>query len=156
MSGLDRAARRLQILRDARATPGVETSDEGRTRVEVARMTTTTFPDSGQTIHGSAERTASAEDARLVNERFRARRPAAHADSVWVVLCECGRRGCRSGIELSIAEYDAIRQHADWHIVLVGHEDSSDDAVGSTERYLLVTLQSAAAGWRRAGSRGLT
>jgi len=73
-----------------------------------------------------------------------------------VVLCECGRRGCTSGIELTVAEYDAIRRQPDWYILVAGHESPSDAAVRSTERYLLVVFANAEASANPAGMWGST
>jgi len=94
----------------------------------------------------------SSDKARRVNERFRARRQP-HEDSLFVALCECGRRGCRSAIELRVGEYYAIRRNTDWYIVIDGHEDSRHRTVHSTARYLLVSVQGRWAGSKRLGSR---
>jgi len=93
-----------------------------------------------------------ASEARGANERFRDRRDA-HRDSVFFALCECGRRGCRSGIELTVHEYDAIRRNADWQIVVAGHEYPSHRLVRATERYLLVTVEGAPAVANAVGAR---
>jgi hypothetical protein len=117
------------------------------------RMTTRTSPGPrGAQSFGDSAVSWPSDQARLVNERFRARRDS-HADSCFVALCECGRPGCQAGIELTVAEYDAIRRNVDSYIVVVGHESSSHAAVRSTERYLLVTDPRLQAGSRPVGSR---
>jgi hypothetical protein len=97
-------------------------------------------------------RTAISEEARLVNERFRARRET-DAASVCVVLCECGRRDCSSGIELTVGEYHAICLHADHYIVVAGHESPSDGA-WSKGGYLLVAFRDPREQSNSAGSPG--
>jgi hypothetical protein len=75
-------------------------------------------------------------------------------DSIFVALCECGRRACRSAIELTVAEYDAIRRKRDWYIVAAGHETSIHGSASSRERYLLVAVRGTRAESKPVGSRG--
>jgi hypothetical protein len=44
-------------------------------------------------------------------------------------LCECGRIGCNSLIELPHAAYDAVRSHFDRFFVVPGHEIAGVDEV---------------------------
>ena len=103
-------------------------------------MTTRTSPrSSGPQSAKGLPANEFADEARVVNEHFRARRQP-HEDCVLIALCECARRACLSGIELTVAEYDAIRRNSDWYIVAVGHEASYRHVVRSTDRYRLVAV----------------
>jgi hypothetical protein len=59
---------------------------------------------------------------RQVNDRVRTLNEAFEpilAGGEWV--CECADSGCVERIELSLAEYDAIRAHAGRFVALAGH-----------------------------------
>lgn len=45
------------------------------------------------------------------------------------VICECARADCANQIEIRIADYAAIRRHADWFILARGHEQSGIEKV---------------------------
>jgi hypothetical protein len=54
-------------------------------------------------------------------------------------ICECGRMGCTRMIELTRAEYEAIRANPRRFAVLAGHEiDDVEDVVERHDRYLVV------------------
>ena len=54
-------------------------------------------------------------------------------------ICECGRRGCSDTVELSLAEYESVRQDAIRFAVLPGHElEDVEDVVERTDRYFVV------------------
>jgi hypothetical protein len=56
-----------------------------------------------------------------------------------VFLCECGQVGCNTTIELSLAEYDAIRTGFERFLVAPGHEiDRIDFVVERHNSYLVV------------------
>jgi hypothetical protein len=54
-------------------------------------------------------------------------------------VCECGRLGCNRLIQLTRAEYEALRGHSRRFAVLEGHElPEVEHVVERTERYLVV------------------
>ncbi len=56
-----------------------------------------------------------------------------------VFVCECGYLGCNSTVELSIAEYEAVRTGFDRFLVVPGHEiDEVDRVVERRGGYLVV------------------
>jgi hypothetical protein len=46
-----------------------------------------------------------------------------------VFVCECGYLGCNTTVELSIAEYEAVRTGFDRFLVVPGHEIETVDRV---------------------------
>jgi hypothetical protein len=53
--------------------------------------------------------------------------------------CECARLGCNLLLELSLPEYEAVRQHARRFIVAPGHElPGVEDVVEQRENYRVV------------------
>lgn len=56
-----------------------------------------------------------------------------------VFVCECGHLGCNATVELSIAEYEAVRTAFDRFLVLPGHViDAVDNVVENRGGYLVV------------------
>jgi hypothetical protein len=54
-------------------------------------------------------------------------------------VCECGRLGCNRLIELTRAEYEAVRADSRLFAVVEGHEILEvEDVVDRTERYVVV------------------
>jgi hypothetical protein len=54
-------------------------------------------------------------------------------------LCECGRRDCVERIELSAAEYEAVRSDATHFAVRPGHESPDvEDVIERHQRYFVV------------------
>ncbi|MEA2320909.1 MAG: hypothetical protein QOD81_759 [Solirubrobacteraceae bacterium] len=54
-------------------------------------------------------------------------------------MCECARLGCNKLIELTRAEYEAIRDNSRRFAVLAGHElPEVESVVERTDRYLVV------------------
>jgi hypothetical protein len=45
-------------------------------------------------------------------------------DMSWRFLCECGRRGCRETVELTLDEYEDVSAHG----LLVAHAHRASDA----------------------------
>ena len=59
-------------------------------------------------------------------------------------LCECGRLGCNRLIELTRAEYEAVRADARTFAILDGHEIADvEDVVERHERYIVVRKRGA-------------
>src|SRR4051794_21017495 len=60
-------------------------------------------------------------------------------------LCECGRIGCNEIVELTTAEYEAVRADGQRFFVLPGHEIlEAEKIVEDHESYLVVEKTSAA------------
>jgi hypothetical protein len=81
-------------------------------------------------------RAVSAEiNGRRVNEAIER---GGHGSS-GIFVCECGYIGCNSTVELSIAEYEAVRTDFDRFLVAPGHEiDAVDRVVEQRGEYLVV------------------
>jgi hypothetical protein len=43
-------------------------------------------------------------------------------------LCECADPGCFEAVMLSIEEYERVRAHPSWFVLVAGHEDADADA----------------------------
>lgn len=52
--------------------------------------------------------------------------------------CECGDRRCECAIELTRAEYEAVRAHSTRFAIVVNHESPVDTVVSEHERYAVV------------------
>jgi len=83
------------------------------------------------------ERAASAEvNGRRVNEAIERGTEAAQGA---VFVCECGNLGCTATVELTIADYEAVRSSFDRFLVIPGHEiESVEDVVERHDGYLVV------------------
>ena len=78
---------------------------------------------------------------RKVNEGMEAGQDPA---GLLTFLCECGRLGCNRLIELTRAEYEAVREDARTFAILEGHQlDDVEDVVERHERYLVVRKRGA-------------
>lgn len=56
-----------------------------------------------------------------------------------VFVCECGHLGCSDTVELSVAEYEAVRSDFDRFLVKPGHEiEEVDRVVERHSGYLVV------------------
>ena len=92
------------------------------------------------------ERQASNEAVfREVNERRaaadrNAQQSWAESGELFEFVCECGvEGGCEGRVEMTLAEYDAIRKQDDRFAVVPGHESSElETVVQRHERYLVV------------------
>jgi predicted ThiF/HesA family dinucleotide-utilizing enzyme len=72
---------------------------------------------------------------RKVNEAVRAE----SAGRVVTFLCECGRLGCNQLIQLSRAEYEAVRGDPRRFAIVPGHEiPDAEDVVERHERYAVI------------------
>ena len=72
---------------------------------------------------------------RTVNEAVRAE----GSRGAIAFLCECGRLGCNQLIELSRAEYEAVRTNPRRFAIVPGHEiPDVEDVVARHERYAVI------------------
>jgi hypothetical protein len=72
---------------------------------------------------------------RTVNEAVRAE----GAGGAIAFLCECGRLGCNQLIELSRAEYEAVRSNPRRFAIVPGHEiPDVEDVVETHTRYTVI------------------
>ena len=65
---------------------------------------------------------------RSANERLR-RAAESHrfeADQRVPFVCECADERCREIVMVSIAEYEHIRAHPTWFLLVAGHEDDEE------------------------------
>ena len=53
-------------------------------------------------------------------------------------LCECSDRRCFAHIQLSLAEYDEIRAHAQTYLIVRGHEVTDAFLIEQDDRFALV------------------
>jgi len=85
------------------------------------------------------ERIARNEAAyRDVNEAIRKGRGAPGAETPRPFVCECGQLGCNELVELTLAEYEAVREHSRRFFMLDGHEiPDVENVVERHERYLV-------------------
>jgi hypothetical protein len=62
---------------------------------------------------------------RSANERIERLARSHHFDTTQRVpfLCECADPTCRETVMLSLADYEAVRTHADRFFLVAGHED---------------------------------
>ncbi len=77
---------------------------------------------------------------RLINERLEASL-AAQAPTLQPVnfVCECGSRRCQDTVQLTLAEYEAVRARGDHFAVLPGHEiPDTERVVQRFEHYSVV------------------
>ena len=59
---------------------------------------------------------------RQINEGIERGQWPGEEDSPVGFRCECARLGCNELLELSVREYEDIRAHSRWFIVVPGHE----------------------------------
>ncbi len=70
---------------------------------------------------------------RAANERIeRAAAPFAGTDPV-PFICECAEPRCRDVIRLTLAEYERVREHPTWFVVVPGHEAGPGSAAEIVE-----------------------
>src|SRR4051812_13012665 len=87
-----------------------------------------------------AERIARNEVAyRQVNEGIQAGRRDDAEDPPRAFVCECGELGCNALVELTLAEYEAVRGHPERFFMVDGHEiPDVEDVVERHDRYIVV------------------
>lgn len=88
---------------------------------------------------------------REVNERVRD--VSAQWDSTQSVgfFCECSDTGCSELLDLTVADYEAIRAMRDCFVVVRGHESSRDDHVVERRDSLSIVQPAATAANAPAG-----
>lgn len=65
--------------------------------------------------------------ARSVNEAIEAGRVTRDGRAGFV--CECGQLGCNAVVEMTLAEYEAVRAHPRRFVTVPGHEAHFDEVV---------------------------
>lgn len=63
-------------------------------------------------------------------------------------VCECGDPSCKESVMLSISEYEQIRSHPTWFLLVAGHEDekASYERIVEAERGYAVVEKVGSAG----------
>ena len=88
---------------------------------------------------------------RKVNESLRAGKGLADAAELLPFCCECGVLGCNKLIELTLPEYEAIRQSPTHFAIVQGHEIlEAEDVIRRETRFWVVSTRGAAADVARA------
>ena len=76
---------------------------------------------------------------REVNERIEEATTRAAFDGPTVFVCECGSEQCSEPLELTLAQYEAIRAHPTHFAILRGHEiEDVERVVDEDERFVVV------------------
>jgi hypothetical protein len=76
---------------------------------------------------------------RSINERIEAGTWPASRDEVTAFRCECAALGCNLLLEMTLAEYEAVRRHPRHFLVVPGHElPGVEVVVTRTDNYLVV------------------
>ena len=106
-------------------------------------MSDTGYPR--RALEGRSKRQALNEAlAREVNERMagldrHAAAGWAEEDQVFEFVCECSTPACEERLQMTLAEYDAVREQDDRFAVAVGHETGTiERVVETTARFVLV------------------
>jgi hypothetical protein len=81
--------------------------------------------------------------AREINDAIEAGRLASGGTSAFI--CECGQLGCNAMVELTVADYEAVRAHPRRFIVNPGHDAHFDQVVQDAGRYIVVLKHGAPA-----------
>jgi hypothetical protein len=67
---------------------------------------------------------------REVNERVEEVQDSSHgAEQHWV--CECGDETCFERLTVPLGEYHEVRSHADWFLIVPGHEKAEVERIVS-------------------------
>ena len=83
---------------------------------------------------------------REINERIEAGTWVASGDQRMAFTCECAALGCNVLVELTVAEYEAVRAHPRRFLLAPGHELASIEVVVHTgDGYIVVEKQGEAA-----------
>lgn len=78
------------------------------------------------------------ELGRKINERIRRRVPARQGAMISLV-CECINCDCEEFIQLSLEQFQYVREGASYFVVLAGHESPDDERiVGGKDSWLVV------------------
>lgn len=92
-------------------------------------------------MEGKKQRHAGANEAtiRNVNEGIERGQWPGEEEAPMGFRCECARLGCNRLIELSVREYEEIRSHPKWFVVVAGHETPDiETVVEARSGYLIV------------------
>jgi hypothetical protein len=75
-------------------------------------------------VPGKKQRRAGANEATIrdVNEGIERGQWPGEEDAPVGFRCECARLGCNRLVELSVREYEEIRAHPTWFVIVAGHE----------------------------------
>lgn len=60
------------------------------------------------------------------------------SDDLLTFLCECGNVSCGSDVELTTAEYAAVRRNTRQFVLAIGHDDGLERVVDEFDRYSVV------------------
>jgi hypothetical protein len=88
---------------------------------------------------------------RKVNEGIDAGRGLIGVDQVLSFVCECGRLGCTELIELSVSDYQAVRNSGRRFIVRPDHVDATSERVVETAEHHVIVEKTGEAGERAEG-----
>jgi hypothetical protein len=92
----------------------------------------------------SEERSARNEVSfREANESLEDKRRELDVRGLTPFLCECDDPGCTELVLLTLAEYERVRSHPNWFVIVAGHEPDSETAE-EHERYAVVEKEGAA------------
>jgi hypothetical protein len=82
-------------------------------------------------VEGKKQRRAAATEATIrdVNEGIERGQWPGDEDEPVGFRCECARLGCNRLVELSVREYEEIRSHPRWFVLIAGHELPDVEAV---------------------------
>jgi len=83
---------------------------------------------------------------REVNERIAEVNETFDVEGQAEFLCECGRQICLASVELTRAQYEAVRGEGQRFVVVPGHEDGSLERVVHREPEFLVVEKIGEAG----------
>jgi hypothetical protein len=95
-------------------------------------------------VEGKKQIRAAAHEATIrdVNEGIERGQWPGEEDEPVGFRCECARLGCNRLIELSVREYEEIRSHPRWFVLVPGHEIPDVETVVSTRPgYVIVEKQ---------------
>lgn len=82
----------------------------------------------------SSEFRALNESVRLLVSQFQ----APESRELVAFVCECRRPHCFATVEITLAEFEAVRSDDAYRLICPGHEDEAEETVISTNRYALV------------------
>jgi hypothetical protein len=85
-------------------------------------------------VEGKKQRRAGATEATIrdVNEGIERGQWPGEEDAPVGFRCECARLGCNRLVELSVREYEEIREHPTWFVLVPGHETPDVETVVET------------------------
>jgi hypothetical protein len=93
------------------------------------------------------ERVAANEAAfREVNEAIERGQWPGEEDSPVGFRCECARLGCDHVIELTVHEYERVRTHPRWFVLVAGHQVPEQETVVESQSGYVVVEKLDAAG----------